>query len=129
MDELLNRQMPQSLEAEQAVLGSILIDSRCVADVIGIVKPEDFYMQQKFLEEESSQNILKFEESNDLVSTMNEDLKKNEAKIAELKNSALANAQKYLETSPQAEDREEIEELIEDLNKVEKKEQTKVLEG
>ena len=58
-----------------------------------------------------------------------EDLKKNEAKIAELKNSALANAQKYLETSPQAEDREEIEELIEDLNKVEKKEQTKVLEG
>ena len=59
----------------------------------------------------------------------NEDLKKNEAKIAELKNSALANAQKYLETSPQAEDREEIEELIEDLNKVEKKEQTKVLEG
>ena len=58
-----------------------------------------------------------------------EDLKQNEAKIAELKISALANAQKYLETSPQAEDREEIEELIEDLNKVEKKEQTKVLEG
>ena len=58
-----------------------------------------------------------------------DDLKKNEAKIADLKNSALANAQKYLETSPQAEDREEIEELIEDLNKVEKKEQTKVLEG
>ena len=58
-----------------------------------------------------------------------DDLKKNEAKIADLKNSALANAQKYLETSPQAEDREEIEELIEDLNKVEKIEQTKVLEG
>ena len=46
MDELLNRQQPQSLEAEQAVLGSILIDSRCVADVIGIVRPEDFYMEQ-----------------------------------------------------------------------------------
>ena len=45
-EELLSRQMPQSLEAEQAVLGSILIDSRCVADVIGIVKPEDFYLQQ-----------------------------------------------------------------------------------
>ena len=44
--ELLNRQQPQSLEAEQAVLGSILIDSRCVADVIGIVRPEDFYMEQ-----------------------------------------------------------------------------------
>ena len=45
-DELLYRQQPQSLEAEQSVLGSILIDSRCVADVVGILKPEDFYLQQ-----------------------------------------------------------------------------------
>ena len=45
-EELLSRQVPQSLEAEQAVLGSILIDSRCVADVIGILKPEDFHLQQ-----------------------------------------------------------------------------------
>ena len=47
MDEqLLQRQVPQSLEAEQAVLGSILIDSRCITDVVGIVKPEDFYLKQ-----------------------------------------------------------------------------------
>ncbi|MBQ8579467.1 MAG: replicative DNA helicase [Oscillospiraceae bacterium] len=45
-EELLSRQAPQSLEAEQAVLGSVLIDSRCVADIIGIVRPEDFYLQQ-----------------------------------------------------------------------------------
>ena len=45
-EELLQRQQPQSVEAEQALLGSILIDSRCVADVIGQVKPEDFYLQQ-----------------------------------------------------------------------------------
>ena len=45
-EELLSRQAPQSLEAEQAVLGSILIDSRCVADVIGILTPDDFYLQQ-----------------------------------------------------------------------------------
>ncbi len=45
-EDLLSRQMPQSLEAEQAVLGSILIDSRCVNDVIGLLKPEDFYLQQ-----------------------------------------------------------------------------------
>ena len=45
-EELLARQAPQSLEAEQAVLGSVLIDSRCVADIIGIVRPEDFYLQQ-----------------------------------------------------------------------------------
>ena len=45
-EELLNRQPPQSLEAEQAVLGSILIDSRCLADVVGIVRPEDFFLEQ-----------------------------------------------------------------------------------
>ena len=45
-EELLQRQPPQSLEAEQAVLGSILIDSRCVADVIGLLRPEDFFLKQ-----------------------------------------------------------------------------------
>ena len=46
MSELLTRQPPHSLEAEQAVLGAMLIDSRCVPDVIGILKPEDFFLQQ-----------------------------------------------------------------------------------
>lgn len=45
-EELISRQMPQSTEAEQAVLGSILIDSRCLTDVIGILRPEDFYLRQ-----------------------------------------------------------------------------------
>lgn len=44
MDELLIRQMPHSVEAEQSVLGSMLIDSRCVADVVSLVKAEDFYV-------------------------------------------------------------------------------------
>ena len=44
--ELMARQLPQSLEAEQAVLGSILIDSRCLTDIVGIIHPEDFYLQQ-----------------------------------------------------------------------------------
>ena len=47
MDEqLLSQLPPHSLEAEQSVLGSVLIDSQCVADIIGILKPEDFYLQQ-----------------------------------------------------------------------------------
>ena len=47
MDEQLTaRQLPHSLEAEQAVLGSILIDSRCLTDVIGILRAEDFYLEQ-----------------------------------------------------------------------------------
>ena len=45
-EELTSRQPPQSVEAEQAVLGSILIDSRCVADVIGLLRPEDFFLEQ-----------------------------------------------------------------------------------
>ena len=47
MDEqLMARQQPHDLDAEQSVLGSILIDSRCITDVIGVVQPEDFYLQQ-----------------------------------------------------------------------------------
>ena len=45
-DELLYRQMPHSLEAEQAVLGSMLIDANCVKDVMEKLRPEDFYLRQ-----------------------------------------------------------------------------------
>lgn len=44
-EDLLARQAPHSLEAEQAVLGSMLIDSRCVNEVVGLLRPEDFYLQ------------------------------------------------------------------------------------
>ncbi len=47
MDEqLMARQVPHNLDAEQSVLGSILIDSRCITDIIGVVQAEDFYLQQ-----------------------------------------------------------------------------------
>ena len=45
-DELLTRQMPHSLEAEQAVLGSMLIDADCIKDVMDKLQPEDFYIRQ-----------------------------------------------------------------------------------
>ena len=44
-EELAFRQMPHSVEAEQAVLGSILIDPRCVADVIGVLRADEFYVE------------------------------------------------------------------------------------
>ncbi len=44
-DELLSRQLPHSLEAEQSVLGAMLIDSRCIAEVIGNLRPDDFFLQ------------------------------------------------------------------------------------
>ena len=46
MDELLVRQMPHSPEAEQAVLGSMLIDAECIKDVMDQLQPEDFYLRQ-----------------------------------------------------------------------------------
>ena len=46
MDELLNRRMPYSAEAEQAVIGSCLIDPRCISDLIAVLHAEDFYSEQ-----------------------------------------------------------------------------------
>lgn len=45
-NELLLKQLPHSVEAEQAVLGSMLIDPRCVPEVIDQLRPEDFYVRQ-----------------------------------------------------------------------------------
>ena len=46
MDELLMRAMPHSAEAEQAVLGSMLIDGDCVKDVMDQLQADDFYLRQ-----------------------------------------------------------------------------------
>ena len=44
MDELTGRRIPHSAAAEQAVVGSMLIDPRCVPDVIEKLKSDDFYI-------------------------------------------------------------------------------------
>ena len=44
-EELNELQMPHSVMAEQAVLGSMLIDERCVSAVMERLRPEDFYMR------------------------------------------------------------------------------------
>ena len=46
MNELNELTMPHSVEAEQAVLGSMLIDDRCVSEVVARLSPDDFYMRQ-----------------------------------------------------------------------------------
>ena len=69
-DELMNRQPPHSLEAEQSVLGSILIDSRCVADIIGILKPEDFYLQQNREIYEAVYTMFNFSQTIDPVTVL-----------------------------------------------------------
>ena len=69
-EELLQRQAPQSLEAEQAVLGSILIDSRCVADIIGILRPEDFFQKQNREIYESVYTMFNFSQTIDPVTVL-----------------------------------------------------------
>ncbi len=53
MDENLNmeslsidRAMPFSREAEQSVLGAMLLDTQCIPDAMGICKADDFYIER-----------------------------------------------------------------------------------
>ena len=70
MDELMAKQLPHSVEAEQAVLGSILIDSRCLTEVIGIVRPEDFYLQQNREIYETIYTMFNFSQTIDPVTVL-----------------------------------------------------------
>ena len=45
-EELITRQVPYSLDGEQAVLGSMLIDSDCVKFVVEKLRASDFYLRQ-----------------------------------------------------------------------------------
>ena len=44
MDELMGRRIPHSAEAEQSILGSMLIDPACIPDVVNKVKSTEFYI-------------------------------------------------------------------------------------
>lgn len=46
MNSDLSRQMPYSLEAEQSLLGSILINPACMDDIAVLVSADDFYMPE-----------------------------------------------------------------------------------
>ena len=70
MEELTLKQLPHSVEAEQAVLGSILIDSRCLTDVIGIIRPEDFYLQQNREIYETIYTMFNFSQTVDPVTVL-----------------------------------------------------------
>ena len=69
-EELLQRQLPHSLEAEQSVLGSMLIDSRCVAEVIGILRPDDFFLPQNKDIYETIYTMFNFSETIDPVTVL-----------------------------------------------------------
>ncbi len=43
--DILQKKMPYSLNAEQSVLGSIIIDPECFDDIAQIIKSDDFYLE------------------------------------------------------------------------------------
>ena len=45
MDELLGRKIPHSASAEQAVIGSMLIDPRCIPEVMEKLSADEFYIK------------------------------------------------------------------------------------
>ena len=75
-EELLLRQMPHSVEAEQAVLGSMLIDSRCVPEVIDQLRPDYFYLRQNREIYESIYSMFNYSMTIDPVTVL-ENMKKN----------------------------------------------------
>ena len=76
MDELLIRQAPHSPEAEQAVLGSMLIDARCVPEVIDQLRSDDFYVRQNREIYETIYSMFNFSQTIDPVTVL-ENMRKN----------------------------------------------------
>ena len=75
-EELLLKQLPHSVEAEQAVLGSMLIDARCVPEVIESLKSEDFYLRQNREIYETIYSMFNFSLTIDPVTVL-ENMRKN----------------------------------------------------
>lgn len=44
--DLLGRELPYNVEAEQAIIGALLLDQKCLPDVVARLKPEYFYREQ-----------------------------------------------------------------------------------
>ncbi len=72
MEELLGRRVPWSAEAEQAVLGSCLIDASCLPDVMNAVRAEDFYLEQNREIFETIYTMFTFSRAVDPVTVLDE---------------------------------------------------------
>ena len=72
LDELLARQMPQAAEAEQAVIGSMLIDPSCIPNIIELLRPEDFYAEENRRIFETIYSMFTNSQRIDAVTVLNE---------------------------------------------------------
>ncbi len=74
--ELLLKQLPHSVEAEQAVLGSMLIDPRCIPEVIDKLRTDDFYLRQNREIYETIYSMFNYSQTVDPVTVL-ESMKQN----------------------------------------------------
>ncbi len=72
---MIDRIPPQNIEAEQSVLGALLIDANAIEKISGIIKAEDFYRQDNRIIFEAMVNLHNRNEAVDLV-TVTEELRK-----------------------------------------------------
>lgn len=73
---MIERVPPQNIEAEQAVLGAMLIKKEAIAEASQILKPEDFYREAHRLVFENMLSLFNRNEAVDLI-TVTEELRKN----------------------------------------------------
>lgn len=69
------RDLPYSAEAEAAVIGSVLIDSECLNEILSIVKKSDFYIEKNKTVFEAINNLYNLNKPIDVM-TVGEELKK-----------------------------------------------------
>ena len=63
---------PNDVEAEQAVLGSMLIDKDAVIDAVEILRPEDFYREENKLIYAAMKSLYQRSEPIDIITVKNE---------------------------------------------------------
>ena len=71
MLDVLNKIPPQNIEAEQSVLGCLLIDKEAITKIADIIRPEDFYKDAHLLILESMFELYEKREPIDLLSLAN----------------------------------------------------------
>jgi len=75
IENMLYKIPPHSVEAEQSVLGSMLLDKEAILTVLEVLDPEDFYKEAHMEIYESIINIFNKNEPVDLI-TLSDELKK-----------------------------------------------------
>ena len=81
MTDGVNKLPPQNLEAEQSVLGCLLIDKEAIIKIADIVKPEDFYKEAHGLIFEAILDLYEKREPVDLLSLANRLREKNQLEL------------------------------------------------